>query len=169
MPRVGMPVLRISASSWSFRLGRRLRMEGASSPPAPSPPWHAEQWLSYSGRPGSAAGAGTGFCASMAQSGSKRVTKSFGVVIKLASSVLAIVEAVSQNCLHQQMVGGLRHAHADAEVELPVLAEIDIHGRQNLLLLVAQRVESRHRAIGSVILHAHRHFLGDVVAELEIG
>ena len=67
------------------------------------------------------------------------------------------------------MVRGLGHAHAHAEIEFPVLAQIDIDGGQELLLLVAHSVETGERAYGAVILHSHSHFLGHVVTEFDVG
>src|ERR1700674_726386 len=99
MPRLGMPVLKRSDSSWSFRLGRRLRMEGASSPPAPSPPWHTEQWLSYCRRPGSLVLASrTASCASRRQSGRNRVARSFRFFI-LGSDIRDILLQVDDIAL----------------------------------------------------------------------
>ena len=51
--------------------------------------------------------------------------------------VFLIVEAVAHNRLDQQMVRRLRHTHADAEVEFPVLPEIHIDGGQEHLLGIA--------------------------------
>src|SRR5215471_19650611 len=56
--------------------------------------------------------------------------------------VILVVKPISQYRLHQQMIGGLRHPDAYPEVEFPVPAEIDVHRGQNLLLLIAYRVEA---------------------------
>src|SRR5579884_711571 len=74
------------------------------------------------------------------------------------------------------MIGSRGRPHAHAEVELPVGRKHKINGRQNLLLLLAQRVEARHRPQGAVILETGLHFLGlfpfpfhpHVIAELEV-
>src|ERR1035441_7228065 len=90
------------------------------------------------------------------------------IVIPLTAA-LEIVEPITQNRLDQQMVRRLRHSHADAEIEFPVLAEIDIHRRQELLLLVPDRIPSRDGPIRAVILQAERHLPGHVIAELHVG
>src|SRR5690242_5921042 len=84
-------------------------------------------------------------------------------------AALLIIEAITQNHLDQQMIRGLRHPDSDAEVEFPVLAEVDIHRGQKLLLLIAHRIEARHRTVGAVIFQAHGEFLGHVVTELHVG
>src|ERR1035441_4411888 len=90
------------------------------------------------------------------------------IVIPLTAA-LGIVEPITQNRLDQQMVLRLRHSHADAEIEFPVLAEIDIPRRQELLLLVPHRIPSRDGPIRAVILQAERHLPGHVIAELHVG
>src|ERR1035438_7074908 len=85
------------------------------------------------------------------------------------SSVLLIIEPVSQYRLHEQVIRRLRHSHPDAEVEFPILSEVDIHRRQYLLLLIPNRVEAGNRTAGAVILQAERHLFRHVIAELHVG
>src|ERR1035438_8564215 len=67
------------------------------------------------------------------------------------------------------MVRRLRHSHPDAKIEFPVLSEIDIHRRQELLLLIPERGPIGDGPIRAVILQTERHLLGHVIAELHVG
>src|SRR5262249_23859947 len=78
------------------------------------------------------------------------------------------IKPVTQNHLRQKMIRGLGHAHAKAKIELPLLRKIQINRRNNLLLLLRHRIESRHRPQRPVILHPRGDFLRDVIAHLEI-
>src|SRR4051794_29537845 len=78
-------------------------------------------------------------------------------------------ETPAQDRLDQQVVRGPRHPDPDSEIELPVLTEVDIHGRQELLLLLAQGVESRDRPHRAVILQPDRYPLQQVVGDLHVG
>ena len=55
--------------------------------------------------------------------------------------VLAPVEAPPENALHNQVIGRRGWAHADADVDLPLRRHVQIGDREDLLLLVVQRVE----------------------------
>src|SRR5256885_152099 len=84
------------------------------------------------------------------------------------TSVLQFPETVAQNRLDEETVGSLRDAHADTEVELPALAEINIDGGDEHLLCLPDRVPTVPRAIRAVILQAERDALQDVVRELHV-
>src|SRR5579859_1281336 len=67
------------------------------------------------------------------------------------------------------MVGGMRHADAQAEIHFPVWRKVQIDGRKKLMLLLARRKKIGGRPDSSVVLEAPCDFLCEVVAELEIG
>ena len=60
------------------------------------------------------------------------------------------------------------HADPDTEIEFPLGAEIHIDGRHDLLLLVPQGVEPRHRSEGAVVLQAAADLFEKGVTELEV-
>src|SRR5579885_502407 len=74
------------------------------------------------------------------------------------------------------MISRRGRPHPHPEVELPVGRKHEVNGGQNLLLLLTQRVKTRHRAQGAVILETGLDFLGlfpfpfhpYVIAELEV-
>lgn len=51
-------------------------------------------------------------------------------------------ESATNDAFHDQMVGGASCSYADSKVEFPLRAEIDVDGREELLLLIAERIES---------------------------
>ena len=67
------------------------------------------------------------------------------------------------------MVGGMRHADAQAEIHFPFWRKVQIDGRKKLVLLLARRKKIGGRPDSSVVLEAPGDFLCEVVAELEIG
>src|SRR5262249_42460376 len=56
-----------------------------------------------------------------------------------------------------------------AEVDLPFWGKVEINGREELVLLLGNWIEIRGRADGAVILEAGGDFLGEVVADLDVG
>src|SRR5581483_1017805 len=66
------------------------------------------------------------------------------------------------------MIGAGGHAYSDAEVEFPLVAEIQIDRGNKLLLLVVDGIKTRDGAVRAVILQAYGGALGDVVAELDV-
>src|SRR5882762_9552780 len=67
------------------------------------------------------------------------------------------------------MVRGTCHAHTYSKIDFPLGREIQINGRENLLLLLADGVEACDWTQRAVILDASRDFLGEIIAELEVG
>src|SRR5437016_134433 len=79
------------------------------------------------------------------------------------------VKPVAENHLGKQMIRRACHAHTHAEINFPFGREIQINRRKNLLLLLADRVEARHRTQRAVVLDSSSNFLCEIVAELEVG
>ena len=49
------------------------------------------------------------------------------------------IEAVAENHFGDEVVGGAGEAYAYAELDFPLRSEIEIDGRKNLVLLLAER------------------------------
>jgi hypothetical protein len=62
----------------------------------------------------------------------------------------------------------MRRPDADSEVELPLGSEVHVDGREELLLLLAQRIKTIQRSVGGVVLQPARNLFGDVVAEFRV-
>ena len=67
------------------------------------------------------------------------------------------------------MIGASGHADAGRQVEFPVGTQVQVQGRHDGLLLVAQRIEAGNGAHRAVIFKAHGDLLGYVVADLGAG
>ena len=78
-------------------------------------------------------------------------------------------EAAADDALDDQMVGGASCADAHAEIELPLRGQIEVDAREELLLLIAQRIESGERTVCSIVFQAAGNFLREVVADLCVG
>jgi len=52
-------------------------------------------------------------------------------------------ESPPHNAFHEQMIGRVRHPDTYSKVELPLRTEIDVDRRNDLLLLIAQRIKPR--------------------------
>jgi hypothetical protein len=51
-------------------------------------------------------------------------------------------KSAADDALDDQVIGGARRSDADSEVELPLRTEIDVDAGEELLLLIAQSIES---------------------------
>src|SRR5256884_1029210 len=78
------------------------------------------------------------------------------------------VKPVAENHLGKQMIRCARHAHSHSKIDFPFGREIQVNRRKNLLLLLADGVEARHRTQRAVVLNSSGNFLGEIVAEFEI-
>src|SRR5579863_3134150 len=78
-------------------------------------------------------------------------------------------ETPAHDAFDDQVIGGSGCADADSKVELPLWPQIEIDGRNELLLLIVKRTESRDRSQGTVILQPARDAFRDVIAELKVG
>src|SRR5271156_206198 len=67
------------------------------------------------------------------------------------------------------MVGGSSRTDAHSEVELPLWPQIEVNGRNELLLLIVERTEIRDRSVRTVVLKPAGDSSCEVVTELEIG
>src|SRR5579864_3275215 len=66
------------------------------------------------------------------------------------------------------MVGGASCANANSEIELPLRGQIKVDAREELLLLIAQRIESGERTVCSIVFQAAGNFLREIVAYLDV-
>src|ERR1700681_2207575 len=66
------------------------------------------------------------------------------------------------------MVRGARHADAESKIDLPFRREIEVDGRKNLVLLLAEGEEAGYWAGRAVVFESTRDFFGEIVAELEV-
>src|SRR5258708_39683235 len=74
----------------------------------------------------------------------------------------------ADDALDDQVVGGSGYAHADAKVDLPLGRDVQIDRRNNLLLLLRDRIEAGHRAQRAVILQAAADHLREIVRYLYV-
>src|SRR5260370_8341045 len=79
------------------------------------------------------------------------------------------IKPVAENHLGNQVIRRTRPTHTEPKIDFPLGGEIQVDGGEDLLLLLADRVEARDRTQRTVILDSPRDFLGEIVAELEVG
>src|SRR5271167_635434 len=77
-------------------------------------------------------------------------------------------EAPPEDAFDDQVIGGRGCADADSEVELPLRPQIEVNGRNELLLLIVEWTEIRDRPPGTVVFQPSGNSLGDVVTEFEV-
>ena len=113
---------------------------------------------------------------SAADDGSARAAQGRATTVSPAFSsrpaslrAFAPVQATADNHFHQQMIGPVGDSYPDSEVELPIRPEIQVNGGDDLLLLLADRIEAPHRTKRAVILDSRVDLLGDVIADLDVG
>src|SRR5580698_6253259 len=75
----------------------------------------------------------------------------------------------TNDALNNQMIGGSSRADSHSKVELPLWSQIEVNGRNELLLLIPQRTEICDRSIGSIVFESAGDSSCEVVAEFEIG
>src|ERR1035438_6353816 len=78
------------------------------------------------------------------------------------------IKAITQNHLGNQVVGRTRKTNAQAEIDFPLWCDIQINRGENLVLLLRDRIESRHWAGRTVIFQTSRDLRSQIVAEFEI-
>ena len=78
------------------------------------------------------------------------------------------MEAIAENHFGDQMVCGMGHAHAEAEIDFPIRRKIKVDRREDLVLLLAGRKKIRGRAHRAVVLESPGDFFGEIIAELEV-
>src|SRR5215472_5009183 len=66
------------------------------------------------------------------------------------------------------MVGRTSKSHAQTDIDFPLWGDVQIDGRKNLVLLLGDGVESRHRTNRAVVFKAACNFGREVVTEFEI-
>ena len=79
------------------------------------------------------------------------------------------VEAVAENHFSNEMVRGPGDTHAHTEIDFPLGREIEVDGGKELVLLEGDRIKVGGGPDRAVILKAAGDFLGEIVAEFEIG
>src|SRR5438093_12275655 len=87
---------------------------------------------------------------------------------RTAARASAEIEAVSDYPFDDQVVGRAREAVSDSNVDLPLRGQIEVEGRKDLVLLLGQRIEARHRTHRAVVLDSRRDLLRGVVTEFEV-
>src|SRR5207248_10515363 len=78
------------------------------------------------------------------------------------------VEAVAENHLGNQMIRGMGHADAKAEIHFPLRGEIEVDRWKDLMLLLTGGEKIRCRTDRTVVFESAGDFFREVVAELEI-
>src|SRR6266481_2334328 len=79
------------------------------------------------------------------------------------------IETVAENHLRNQVIGCTRDSHTQPKIDFPLGRKIQVNRRKDLLLLLADGVETRDRTQRTVVFQAARDFFREIVAELEIG
>src|SRR5947209_747456 len=74
------------------------------------------------------------------------------------------IKTVAENHLGNQVIRRTRHTHTEAKIDFPLGGEIQVNGGEDLLLLLADRVEARDRTQRDVIFDSSRDFFGEIVA-----
>src|SRR5215469_1330902 len=98
---------------------------------------------------------------------------SIGTIVSTMSGstalrLMAEVEAPAEDELDDQMIRCARQANADAAIELPFRAHIQVKCAEDLVLLLADGIESGHRTQRPVIFKSYVHFLSDIEARLHV-
>ena len=79
------------------------------------------------------------------------------------------IKAAAEDHFDQQVVRASRQTYADAEVEFPVRAEVEVDRRKYLVLLVRHSVKTCHRAERPIVFEPHIDSPRDRIADLEVG
>ena len=91
----------------------------------------------------------------------------------MQESVFALIvrpgESPAEDALDDQMVSGSGRADPNSEVEFPLRPQIEINGREQLLLLILQRIEAVQRSGGCVVFQPCGNSFCEIVADLCIG
>src|SRR5207302_668574 len=78
------------------------------------------------------------------------------------------IEAIAENHFGDQMVCGMGHSHAEAEIDFPIRRKIKVDRREDLVLLLAGGKKIRGRAHCAVVLESPGDFFREIIAELEV-
>src|SRR5713226_2457919 len=78
------------------------------------------------------------------------------------------IETIPENHFRNQVIRRARYPNAQPKIHFPLRRQVQIDGRENLVLLFAQRQKLRSRTHRSVILNPSGNFFGEVVADFHI-
>ncbi len=81
------------------------------------------------------------------------------------SVVVAPVETAAEDAFDDPVVGGCGWSDADAEVDLPFGRDVQVDGREDLLLLVVEAGDVGDAAVVGVVFNASGNDLGEVPAD----
>ena len=76
------------------------------------------------------------------------------------------IEAAADDTFHDQVIGGTGDANAHAEVEFPLRSEIYVNRGEELLLLLAQGIESGERSSVGLKLRYQRPSLRSTIGRI---
>jgi len=82
--------------------------------------------------------------------------------------VFAPGDVAAENAFDDEVVGAAGDVDADAEVDLPLLGDVEVRGEEELLLLVVDGVGREDAAGGAVVLEARLDLPGEVVADFQV-
>src|SRR6185437_15615629 len=91
------------------------------------------------------------------------------VISNWSSVVVAPIEPPAEDPFDNPVIGACGRSHANAEVDLPFWRNIQIDGREDLLLLVVKAGDVRQAAVVGVVLNAARDDLCEVPADFYSG
>src|SRR5258708_12382274 len=78
------------------------------------------------------------------------------------------IETIAENHLRNQVIGRTRHANTEPKIDFPLGRKIQVNGRKDLLLLLADGIEAGDWPQRSIVFDAASDFLGEIIAEFEI-
>ena len=73
-------------------------------------------------------------------------------------------EATAENAFDDQVIGRSGRADPNSKVEFPLWPQVDIDGREELLLLIPQGIETVQRSVSRVILKPATDPFGEIEA-----
>src|SRR6266478_6380839 len=77
------------------------------------------------------------------------------------------IKPVAENHLGNQVIRRTRHTHTKPKIDFPLGGEIQVDGGEDLLLLLADRVEACDRTPRTVVPASPRNSPGEIGAKLE--
>src|SRR5580698_4453151 len=85
--------------------------------------------------------------------------------LRTARAVMRPIEAPADNPFYDEVIGARRGADSYTEINLPVRRHVQINRREELLLLIVERIKTTQRSIGGIVFEAAGDVFVEVVTE----
>lgn len=82
--------------------------------------------------------------------------------------LLSPCHATADDHLQDEVVSASGQTNADSEVEFPLGRDIQIDGREDLVLLFARRIKTANRADGAVVFNSAIDLLGERIGDFDV-